>query len=67
MTNIKTVFGIIAFILILGLVGKEDFKDEVRSQVMHCELVAAGQRPDYNNTFQYCAKAYEALAKIEGE
>ena len=48
MTNIKIAFGVLVFILILGLVGNEDFKDEVRSQVMHCELVAAGQRPDYN-------------------
>ena len=49
MTNIKIAFGVLVFILILGLVGNEDFKDEVRAQA------------------QYCAKAYEALAKIEGE
>tara|TARA_R110000803_G_scaffold71299_1_gene134464 strand:- start:5916 stop:6119 length:204 start_codon:yes stop_codon:yes gene_type:complete len=67
MTNIKIAFGVLVFILILGLVGNEDFKDEVRAQARYCEMVEADLWPDYNNTFQYCAKAYEALAKIEGE
>jgi len=59
--------GGLTFLVVLGIVGNEDFKDEVRAQVHYCESVAAGYIPDYDNTFQYCDKAYEALAEIEGE
>lgn len=67
MTNVKIAFGVLVFILILGLVGHEDYKDEVRSQVNYCQMVEAGILPDYNDTYQYCDKAYNALAKIQGE
>ena len=46
---------------------QEDYKDEVRSQVNYCQMVEAGIWPDYNDTYQYCDKAYNALAEIQGE
>tara|TARA_R110002153_G_C12949736_1_gene458494 strand:+ start:143 stop:364 length:222 start_codon:yes stop_codon:yes gene_type:complete len=57
----------VAGISLFGWVGNEDFKDEVRAQVRYCEMVEADVWPDYNNTFQYCDKAYAALRKIKGE
>lgn len=59
--------GFLAFLLVLGLVGNEDYEYEVRSQVNYCQMVEAGIWPDYNETYQYCDKAYNALAKIQGE
>ena len=57
----------VAFLTLFGWGGNEDFKDEVRAQVRYCEMVEADVWPDYNNTFQYCDKAYAALRKIKGE
>lgn len=59
--------GFLTFLLVLGLVGNEDYEYEVRSQVNYCQMVETGIWPDYNDTYQYCDKAYNALAKIQGE
>lgn len=51
----------LAFLLILGLVGTEDFKSELLTQVRYCDNVAAGIWPDYNNTAQYCDETFANL------
>ena len=67
MNSLIAILAGVAFFALLGWVGNEDFKDEVRAQVRYCEMVEADVWPDYNNTFQYCDKAYAALRKIKGE
>ena len=36
-----------AFIVVLGVVGRADFNDEIREAVYYCDMVAAGHWPDY--------------------
>lgn len=48
--NVKGLLIAAAVFVIVGLVGRMDFEDEVREQIAYCENVKAGAWPDYNGT-----------------
>lgn len=43
---------VVAVVAAIGLVGREDFKDEVRQQIAYCENVKAGVWPDYDSLYE---------------
>jgi hypothetical protein len=38
MKNVKIALGLMAFIVLLGIVGRMDYEDEMREQVAYCEM-----------------------------
>jgi hypothetical protein len=52
-------------IIIFTITGQMDYEDEVRESVHYCNMVADGIWPDYNNLYDQCDKAYNALTELE--
>lgn len=52
-------------IIIFATVGQMDYEDEVRDTAHYCDMVAEGTWPDYNNIYDQCDKAYNALNELE--
>lgn len=50
--NVKGLLIAAAVFVIVGLVGRMDFEDEVREQIAYCENVKAGVWPDYDGTYK---------------
>ena len=54
----------LGFLVVLGLVGGDDYRNEVIEQFHYCEMVDQGHWPDYDNTAQYCHKTRLAYAEL---
>jgi len=53
------------FIILFGIVGQQDYEDQIREHVYYCDMVANKAWPDYNNIYDQCDKAYNALKELE--
>lgn len=45
--NIKTIFWVIAFLALIGVVGQMDYEDEIIAEQSYIRDVCAGVYPDY--------------------
>ena len=43
--------GVAFFIVVFGLVGREDMKDEIRTELAYCAGVKDGSWPDYRHEY----------------
>lgn len=56
--KLKTVGSVALIVGMIAIVSNEDFKDEVRSQMLYCENVKHGFWPDYERTYEtHCTEA----------
>jgi len=42
---------ITAVLALLGIVGRLDYEDQLAEQAVYCEMVKAGEWPDYQKTY----------------
>ena len=54
----------LGFLVVLGLVGGDDYRHEVIEQVHYCDMVEQGHWPDYDQTAQYCGQARAVYAEL---
>ena len=50
--NVEGLLIAAAVFVVVGLVGRMDFDNEVREQIAYCENVKAGVWPDYKGTYK---------------
>ena len=46
--NLRTIFWVIAFLALIGVVGQMDYEDEIISEQSYIRDVCSGVYPDYN-------------------
>jgi len=51
--------------IIVGRILMIDYEDQIREHVYYCDMVANKAWPDYNNIYDQCDKAYNALKELE--
>ena len=48
------IFVILILLILLGVVGRMDYEDEVRSFTHYCHMVKEGAWPDFKNLYHKC-------------
>lgn len=56
-TDLAALIVFVAFILLLGIVGKMDSKGEAQELETYCKNVKSGNWPDYKKIYQNSCKA----------
>ena len=54
MIHIKIALGLIAFVIVFGLVGAMDYEDAVQAEIRYATMVCDGAWPDYKNLNPDC-------------
>lgn len=60
----KVILGFVALLLLLGIVGRMDVEDEIRSAVFYCDMVEGGHWPDYDRIAHRCSEVRQAYANL---
>lgn len=53
---IRSVLAMVAFVIVLGIVGQCDYKDAKRDEAVYCAGVADGSWPDYKGVANVACK-----------
>lgn len=64
-SNLKTVLGLLAFMLVLGLVGSMDYEDEQAQQALYCDNVKSGVWPDCEDIYVSQCEPTHGPKKVE--
>jgi len=60
--KIKGLFALLAFILLMGVVGQMDYEDEQAQAALYCDNVRTGVWPDFEGTYKkYCESEEKSL------
>ena len=64
--KIKGLFALLAFILLIGLVGRMGYEDAQLEAALYCGNVRNGVWPDYEGTYKYfCKSSAKTLDELQ--